>query len=59
MLLDALELDPPELDPPELERRVELLRGGEYVPLDVPAGATTIGEVPAARSAAEIESSVA
>ena len=59
--VDPAELDPPELDPPELERRaVEVREGVLYVaPPDVPAGATTVGVVPAARSAAEIESSVA
>jgi len=49
---------PPELDPPELERRVVVLRGA----VDAGAGAngaTTTGAVAAARSAADIESSVA
>jgi hypothetical protein len=61
-----LELVPPELDPPddllELDRRGVVLRGGEYVALPgaVAAGATAVGVVvAAARSAAEIESSVA
>jgi hypothetical protein len=62
--LVPLVLDPPDEDPLplELERRVVLERGAEYVPLPgaVAAGATTAGfVVAAARSAAEMESSVA
>jgi hypothetical protein len=62
------ELVPLEADPPdeedlleELDRRVGVLRGGEYVALGAAgAGATTAGVVvAAARSAAEIESRVA
>jgi hypothetical protein len=60
--VDPLELEPPELDRLELDRRVVVVRGVEYVALPgaVAAGATTVGDVAAAaRSAAEIESSVA
>ena len=56
---DPPELDPPELDPLDVERRVGVVREGVlYVALP---GATTVGVAvaAAARSAAEIESSVA